>query len=142
MPLDLTSLEKAVVSLGKALTVAASARRSAVFSETEKDVIRAGVIQNFEFTYELCWKFMKRWLEASVGEAYVEGMSRRELFRMAAEQHLIDDVERWFDYHEARNETAHTYDADKAEEISAKAVGFHGDAMKFLAALKERNDRS
>ena len=24
--------------------------------------LKAGVIQNFEVAYELCWKFIKRWL--------------------------------------------------------------------------------
>ena len=45
--------------------------------------IAAGVIQNFAFTYELCWKFMKRWIEENVNSEIVDGVTRRELFRKA-----------------------------------------------------------
>src|SRR3954471_15820241 len=100
MPLVLNSLKKAVESLEKAVTVYSAAADRA---QLEKDVLRAGVIQNFEFTYELSWKFMKRWLEENVS-ATVDGMTRKELFRLAAENKLIEDVEAWFRYHRSRNE--------------------------------------
>ncbi len=135
MPLDLSSLKKAVDSLDRALEVAAGPA-----TPGQQEVLRAGVIQNFEFTYELCWKFMKRWLELNAGAAVADGATRKELFRLAAESRLITGVENWFRYHAARNETAHTYDPAKATEISRLAAPFAGDARRLLEALEERND--
>lgn len=137
--LDLSSLKKAVNSLGIALKVACSNDQVAKLGNEVKDTIRAGVIQNFEFTYELCWKFMKRWLGDSLGSAYIDGVSRRELFRLAAEQHLIGRVEPWIEYHDMRNETAHTYDKTTAEEVFESAKKFIKDAEAFLSSLEKRN---
>ena len=139
MLLDLSSLRKAILSLEKALFVAA-AKNMSVFDQATQEVIKAGVIHNFEFTYEFCWKFMKRWLENNVGATYVDGVTRRELFRFAAENRLITDVAGWMDYHAARNETAHTYDSDKANEIFMIAWRFCEDAKGLLKALETRND--
>jgi len=135
MPLDLSSLKKAVDSLDRAIKVAVESKNS-----TQDEVIRAGVIQNFEFTYELCWKFIKRWLELNATGAAVDGSTRKELFRLAAESRLITNVENWFKYHTARNETAHTYDPSKAAEIYALAAPFAFDARKLLQVLEQRND--
>ena len=138
MALDLTGLKKGVLSLEAALEVAGS-RNVSLFSEAEKKVIKAGVIQNFEFTYELCWKYMRRWLETNIGRAYGEGVPRRELFRMARENHLIADVDKWMGYHQARNDTSHTYNCGKADEIFEVSAGFLGDAKNFLTELEKRN---
>jgi hypothetical protein len=35
---------------------------------------------------------MKRWLEENVGSASVDGVPRRELFRLAAESRLIEEL--------------------------------------------------
>jgi len=135
MPLDLSSFKKAVDSLDRAIKVAAERTNF-----DRQEVIRAGVIHTLKITYELCWKFMKRWLELNVGGATVDGVTRKELFRLAAESRLITDVENWFKYHAARNETAHTYDPDKAAEIFALAAPFAIDARKLLQVLEQRND--
>ena len=139
MALDLSSLKKAIASLDKALNVAAPDKLDNM-SDNQQEVIKAGVIQNFEFTYELCWKFMKRWLEENMGAAYVDGISRRELFRLSAQSELITDVDQWMEYHDARNETSHTYNQDVADEIFQVAKTFFPDAKKFLKALEEKND--
>ena len=83
---------------------------------------------------------MKRWLENNVGATYVDGVTRHELFRFGAENRLITDVNGWIEYHEARNETAHTYDSEKADEIFRIARRFYADAKSLLEALETRND--
>ena len=124
MALDLSSLRKAVDSLERTLNVACLPEKMAGLDDAQKDAIRAGAIQNFEFTYELCWKFMQRWLGNILGSSHVAGISRRELFRLAAERGLIDDVDRWMEYHDARNETSHIYNEDVAEDVFAAAKKF------------------
>lgn len=139
MALDLSSLHKAVASLERAVKVASSQIKGKVKTPKE-EVIRAGVIQNFEFTYELCWKFMKRWLETNFGGTSVDGISRKELFRMAAENRLIGDVAAWFEYNGLRNETTHTYDPKTADDVYKAALRFCADARTFLTALESKND--
>jgi len=139
MKLDLSSLSKAIESLEKTLKVAENKELAAGLDDDAKDAIRAGGIQNFEFTYELCWKFMRRWLGINVGSTYVDGVTRRELFRLSAENRLISDVEQWMEYHDARNETAHTYNEDTADDVFETSRIFLADAKKLLEALKERN---
>jgi len=139
MALDLSSLQKAVMSLERALNVAAPDRLKEMTAD-QQEVIRAGVIQNFELAYELCWKFVKRWLETNLSPMIADGVTRRELFRLAAENRLIDDVEQWMRYHDARNQTAHIYDLEIAQEVYETARGFVRDARKLLQALEARND--
>ena len=140
MKLDLSSLRKAVESLDKTLNVFNDYGFTSGLSKDQEDTVRAGVIQNFEFTYELCWKFMKRWLQVNLGPAYVEGVARRQLFRLSAENKLIEDVDKWMEYHDARNETSHTYDEGTAEDVFDAACEFLADAQKLLEALEARND--
>lgn len=140
MKLDLSSLRKAVESLTNTLEVADDKAFMSGLSGKQKDAIRSGVIQNFEFTYELCWKFIRRWLEVNLGSSYIEGVTRRQLFRLGAENKLIGDVNQWMEYHDARNETSHTYDDQTAEDVFATAGEFLAEADNLLKALEARND--
>ncbi|MBN2643189.1 MAG: nucleotidyltransferase substrate binding protein [Victivallales bacterium] len=140
MILELDSLKKATASLSDIITRVNDPVLMASFDEVLRNGLRAGVIQNFEFTYELCWKFIKRWLEHNLGSTYVDGVTRHELFRYAAEHKLITDVQRWMDYHRARNMTSHTYNADTADEVFNAALAFIADAKTLLQQLEARND--
>ena len=110
-----------------------------LFDEITVNGLKAGAIQNFEFTYELCWKFMKRWLDENIGAAYVDGVPRVQLFRLAAESQLITDVDKWMEYHRARNKTSHTYDVEVAESVYLSARDFLQDAERLTKALEARN---
>ena len=138
MKLELTSLESAVSSLERSITAAAV--HAAALPPDLKDTVRSGIIQNFEVAYELSWKMMKRWLEMNISAESVDGVTRRELFRHAAENRLITDVEQWMRFHFSRNETSHSYDNGTAEEVSASAKQFVAAAQSLLTALRARND--
>jgi nucleotidyltransferase substrate binding protein (TIGR01987 family) len=140
LALELGSLKKAVSALAGVLAKSNDAEFMSKLDQEARNAIRAGVIQHFEFTYELCWKFIKRWLEVNISTTAADGVTRRELFRLGAENHLIDDVEQWMRYHEARNLTSHTYEPEIAEKVYNTAHDFTRDAARLLAALEARND--
>lgn len=138
--LDLTSLKKAIEALKNALSVALSEAQMSKMSKEAKDTIRAGVIQSFEFTYEVCWKFMKRWLENNLGSAYVDGVNRRELFRLGVEHHLISNIDNWMEYHDKRDKIVHSYDQEIAKKIFESAKIFLKDAKELLGNLEKHNN--
>lgn len=139
MELDLTSLEKALKSFDRAV-VFSKERLNNQVSETESNVIKAGVIQNYEFTYELCWKYMKRWLELNLMPGLLDGVSRKELFRYALENKLIVNFDDWVKYHELRNTTSHTYNYEVAEEIYEIAYDFLNDAKYLYHVIEAKNE--
>ena len=137
MTLDLSALRRAITAMEKAAAVYDSVDKNNV---DLVETVRAGVVQSFEFTYELCWKFIKRWLEANYGSSQIDGISRQELFRQAAESKIISNVERWMDYHKARNRTSHIYDLAISIEVFEVAKLFLNDAICLLTELEKRND--
>lgn len=138
--LDLTALKKAVHSLELAVSKMQNSQFVSGLDEDTLAIFKAGVIQNFEFTYELCWKFMKRWLSQNIGTDFTEGLTRLELFRLAAENLLIENTEKWILFHKARNITSHTYNAETAEEIYSLSPAFALEARKLLLILERKND--
>ena len=98
--------------------------------------IRDGVIKQFEFTVDLSWKLLQRYLKhiAQVEETAI--LSKNDIFREAAAHKLISDAERWIRYYKARNETAHTYDMDRATTVFAFAADLPKDAELLIHALK------
>jgi nucleotidyltransferase substrate binding protein (TIGR01987 family) len=136
--LDLTALQRATHSLEESITVLDSIDLSE--SNAYNRTIVAGVVQHFEFTYELSWKFMKRWLSNNLSQAETEGLSRRALFRLAHEYRLISSVEQWMEFHQARNLTSHTYNENVALEVSEFARLCLPQAILLLERLNEQND--
>jgi nucleotidyltransferase substrate binding protein (TIGR01987 family) len=140
MKLDLTNLSMSINSLTVAVDVYNQQRQINGNNIDLINTLRAGVIQNFEFTYEQCWKFMKRWLELNIGSEVADGVSRRELFRLSAESKLITDVDKWMEFHFSRNITSHTYDTQKASEVLEYSIKFIDYATNLLERLLARND--
>ena len=138
MSLQLDSLVKSIDILERSIK---TANRVDDSDEDLQETVRAGVIHNFELAYEVSWKMIKRWLKENIGDAAVDsGVTRRDIFRLGAENHLIVDVERWMEYHEARNSTSHTYDEEAASNVFLVAAEFVHDAKQLLRVLEGLND--
>ncbi len=138
MALELESLRKAIGALERSLRVAEEQADGGDVDLVE--TLCAGVVQNFEVAYEQSWKMMKRWLETNVSPVEVDGVARRQLFRLCHENRLIDDVDAWMAFHKSRNETSHTYDAETAKDVFKVAGDFLPEASDVLARIAERND--
>ncbi len=102
--------------------------------------IRDGLIQRFEFTYDLSHKSLRRAIEAaSPNPEEVDQMTFPTLIRTAFEQRLIaGDWNDWQEYRKMRNITSHTYDEAKAREVTAAIPGFLTEASELLARLENR----
>lgn len=123
--LKLEPLRQAVVSLKTAL------------AQPKDEFVRDAVIQRFEYTFELAWKALKRYLKWYSG---IEEYNIKNLFREAAKEKLIGSVENWFVYHKARNLTSHTYDEATAEETYLIAERFAQDVTVLLNHLEQAID--
>jgi nucleotidyltransferase substrate binding protein (TIGR01987 family) len=75
---------------------------------------KQGLIQSFEYTYELAWNVIKDYYEYQ-GETNIQGS--RDAFRLAVNRGLIDNGELWMEMIQSRSKTSHTYNEEIAEEI-------------------------
>ena len=76
-----------------------------------------GLIQAFEYTFELAWNVIKDYFEYQ-GEQTITGS--RDAFRLAFKRGLISDGESWMDMIASRIKSSHTYHEKTAEEIVRK----------------------
>lgn len=103
-----------------------------------------GLIQRFEFTFELAWKLMRSYAEFQGTDKEI--MGSRDAIRWAFENKLISDSGTWMEMVKRRNDTSHTYDEDTASEavLSIKEsyyqvfTAFY-DRMKKLASANQHD---
>lgn len=88
----------------------------------DNDIIIDGVIQRFEFTFELSWKLMKAFIEY---EGILEVESPRTAIRAAFKSGLIKDGDEWINMMLDRNRTSHVYDEKTAHEIYDNIKNHH-----------------
>ena len=107
-------------------------RLEEVLAEPKTDLARDAAIKRFEFTYELSWKALQRFLE---GEG-ISCNSPKNCFKEAYKFGLVPDSPLWSRMIEDRNLTVHTYNASVADEIYGRLSSYIPLFGELLAHLK------
>ena len=84
-----------------------------------EEIIKEGLIQRFEYTYEMAWNVMK---DYALYQGNSEISGSRDAIRFAFSSNLIVNGELWMDMIKSRIKTSHTYDEETAEEIYKKIL--------------------
>ena len=82
----------------------------------ETDIVRDSIIQRFEFTFEMAWKAMFRYLADKGEDVDPRAWS---VLPVAFEVKLISDADVWEQIRQYRNDASHEYSQNKAVEIVA-----------------------
>ena len=97
-----------------------------------------GVIQRFEYTFELAWKTLKDYLENA--GVTLNQITPKSVIKAAFAAKLIDDGQTWIDMLTHRNLMSHTYDFSKFQEVVAALRDRYIAALETLYLfLKEQS---
>lgn len=123
----LSNYERALAQLTRAVELAGTRP----LTELE----RQGLIQAFEFVFELAWNLMKDYFLYQ-GNPAITGS--RDAIRTAFKQELIADGEGWMEMIKSRNQTAHTYNESIAVEIAERILNdYQALFIRFLRRMQE-----
>lgn len=105
------NFKKALTQLENAIQLS----RERKLSELEEQ----GLIQAFEYNYELAWNTMKDFYE-NQGETGIQGS--RDAIRLAFRRGLIEDGDAWMAMIKSRVLTSHTYNEETAAQIAGDVL--------------------
>jgi nucleotidyltransferase substrate binding protein (TIGR01987 family) len=124
--ISLNDYNKAVEQLDEALN-----------RKTDDELIQAGCIQYFEFTFELAWKTLKF---AIVDEGLPDCYSPRSCLKQAFIIGWIENEEVWLAMLESRNHMSHICNAKSALDIYHKLSDYLPEFKTLSSRLKELNE--
>jgi len=132
MAIELGSMSRALLRLQEALDL--------YEQDPSQTIVRDGLIQRFEFTYEIATKILKPAREeAAASPAQYDQMSFATLIRSANEQGLLlGDWPRWRHYRDMRSRTSHAYNEAIALQVVSDIGGFLQEALFLRDRILER----
>lgn len=95
-------------------------------SELEKE----GLVQRFEYTFELAWKVLKDLLKE---KGYIDINGPNPVLQKSLEDGWISDHDGWRKMNKARNITSHTYNDGEAEKIVNDICHIYAPLFEELA---------
>ena len=100
------------------------------------DLEKQGLIQAFEFVFELAWQVMKDYF---LYQGNPEITGSRDAIRSAFKNSLITDGEGWMEMIKSRNQSSHTYNEAVANSICDKILNsYHLLFEKFAADMQSK----
>jgi nucleotidyltransferase substrate binding protein (TIGR01987 family) len=119
-------------NFNKALSQLSRFMEKSELSEMEEQ----GLIQAFEYTFELACKTLQDFLEERSG--YLEIKGPRPVIMKAFQDGFIVNGEKWMEMLNDRNRTVHTYDEKIAHEIStAIRHNYHSLFLELNSKLQQ-----
>ena len=110
-------------NLNRAFMLFEAGVNAKVKSKLEKE----GVIQRFEYTFELCWKTIRDYLRFGG----IETDLPRDVIKQAFAHGIIKDGQKWIEMLEDRNVMSHTYDESTFETVYGKI------SQEYFLAIKQ-----
>ncbi len=105
------------------------------------DLEKEGVIQRFEYTFELAWNTLKDYMEYN--GIVLDQLTPRPIIKAAFAAKIIEDGQTWTDMLEHRNLMSHTYDQEKFETvITAISEHYLGALNQVFMLLKEKSQET
>ncbi len=106
------------------------------------DQLRDGLIQRFEFTYELAWKNLQRYIGENLATpSEVRGMPFPDLIRTASEMSVVKSGwPAWRSFRDLRNKTSHTYEESAARDVVAGIPGFLEEVEYMLERFNRHSE--
>jgi len=95
------------------------------------DLENQGLIQAFEFTYELSWNVIKDFYREQ-GETDIQGSS--DAFRLAFQRGLVGQGDIWMEMIKSRMMSSHSYNEETAKQVSDSIKNQYHQAFKALGA--------
>jgi len=93
-----------------------------------------GVLQRFEFTFELFWKCLKVFLE----NEGIQCSTPKECLKSAFKIGIIKDEEIFLDMLEDRNKTSHTYNKLESEKIFKRVRTKYATKLEGIKQILEK----
>jgi nucleotidyltransferase substrate binding protein (TIGR01987 family) len=134
--LNINQLRRCMKTLDSSLVFYQAAESDSI----EQEVFRNAIIKGYELTQETAFKLLKKALKAfGHGGKKLEATPVKDILRLAAVHDLLTltEVERWFAYRENRNNTAHDYGEQFANDTLTLIPAFLQD-IATLADVLER----
>ncbi|MCW5238315.1 nucleotidyltransferase substrate binding protein [Verminephrobacter eiseniae] len=130
--LNITPLQNSIFRLEEALEI--------YQNDPSDTLIRDGLIQRFESTYEVSHKMLKRYLEwASPTPERYDNVDFQTLIRNGNEQGLLrGEWVDWKMYRDMRNKMSHAYDEQLALTVVGGIPAFLAEARYLYEQLKIR----
>ncbi|MCD8505401.1 MAG: nucleotidyltransferase substrate binding protein [Burkholderiaceae bacterium] len=135
MPLDFSTLARAVERLDEGL-----ARYRSDISDIQ---IRDGLVQRFEFAYEISHKMLRRFMQATAANpTEFDEADFQYLIRSGNERGLLLGAwPQWRVYRDMRSKTSHTYDEEIAMQVVAAIPDFLEEAKFLLMQLQRHQNK-
>jgi nucleotidyltransferase substrate binding protein (TIGR01987 family) len=106
----------------------------------DEELFRLAIVKGFELSQEICFKLLRRRLRDIVpGSSRLAAMPVKDVLRLAAHYDLLtlDEVERWFRYRDNRNDTAHDYGEQFAQQTLSLLEAYLPDARALALRLQQ-----